>query len=248
MRMRFCISLLVLGVCSLACSSNSSKKTTQTNPQSTSTDTNTNTGTDAGESDAGNNDNCPAWSAAKLMPLVGPFFYGTDSRPCRVRNAVQNTNIYIAYNGDQVASMTAVSSNDQTTYSYNGDGVIVKATRTQASGTSVTTYEYTSESLTQTTETGGVTSTTLYRLDAQGYPTVATVNPPLEGQPVRFVHEYENCRLVRRVAYNADGSVNNDVSAEYFYDDSGRIYERDAPKDDQIYGYLDADDNCVMPS
>ena len=247
--MRFCISLLVLGVCSLACSS-SSKKSTQPNPQNTSTDTNTNTNTstDAGDSDAGNNDNCPAWPAAKLLPLVGPFFYGADPRPCRVRNAVQGTNLYIQYNGDKVASMTAVSSNDQTSYSFNGDGAIVKATRTQASGTSVTTYAYTAESLTQTTVTAGVTSTTLYKLDSQGYPTVATIDPPLADQPARFVHEYENCKLVRRVAYNADGSVNSDISAEYYYDDSGRIYERFAPKDDQFYGYLDADGNCVMPS
>jgi len=247
MRMRFCISLLILGVCSFACSSNSSKKTTQTNPQSTGTDTSTNTGTDAGESDAGNNDNCPAWPAGKLLPLVGPFFYGTDPRPCRVRN-VQGTNLYIGYTGDQVTSLTAVSSNDQTAYSYNADGVIIKAIRTQASGTSVSTYAYADDSLTQTTETAGVTSTTLYLLDAQGYPTVATVNPPQAGQPARFVHEYENCRLVRRIAYNADGSVNSDISAIYEYDESGRIYERSAPKDDEIYGYLDADNNCVMPS
>lgn len=247
MRMRFCISLLVLGVCSLACSSNSNKKAAQTNPQSTGTDTNTSTGTDAGESDAGNNDNCPAWPAAKLLPAIGPFFYGTDSRPCRVRT-VGGANLYISYNGDQVASMLAVASNDQTTYSYNGDGVIVKATRAQASGTSVTTYTYTAESLTQTTETASGTSTITYQLDAQGYPTVATIDPPQKGQPVRFVHEYENCRLVRRVAYNVDGTANDDVSAEYKYDDTGRIYEISAPNDDEIYGYLDANDNCVMPS
>jgi len=36
MRARFCISLLVIGVCSLACSSSS--KATQTNPQSTGTE------------------------------------------------------------------------------------------------------------------------------------------------------------------------------------------------------------------
>ena len=247
MRTRFYISLLVLGVCSLACSSSSTKKATQTNPQTTGTDTNTSAGTDAGESDAGNNDNCPAWPAAKLLPVIGPFFYGTDSGPCRVR-IVQGANLYFKYNGDQVATMTAVASNDQTTYSYDGDGVIVKATHAQGSATSVTTYAYTAESLTQTTEATSGTSTITYMLDAQGYPTVATVNPPQEGQPVRFVHEYENCRLVRRVAYNADGTVNDDFSAVYNYDDSGRIYELSSPSDDEIYGYLDASDNCVMPS
>jgi len=59
MRMRFCISLLVLGVCSVACSSSSNKKVAQTNPQSTGTDTDTSTGTDAetyGYLNA--NDNC----------------------------------------------------------------------------------------------------------------------------------------------------------------------------------------------
>jgi YD repeat-containing protein len=161
---------------------------------------------------------------------------------------VQGANLYIQYNGDQVASMTAVASNEQTTYSYDGDGLIIKATHTQGSVSSATTYAYTAESLTQTTESAGVTSTTLYTLDAQGYPTVATVNPPQEGEPVRYVHQYENCRLVGRVAYNGDGTVNDDFSAVYIYDASGRIDECSAPKDDEIYGYLDADDTCVMPS
>jgi len=59
MRMRFCTGLLVLGVCSVACSWSSNKKAAQTNSQSAGTDTNTSTGTDAetyGYLNA--NDNC----------------------------------------------------------------------------------------------------------------------------------------------------------------------------------------------
>jgi hypothetical protein len=247
--MRFCIVLFVMSTIPLACSSNTAKKTVHPTPNGTdtSTDTNTHTGTDAGESDAGSNENCAVWPAQKLMPAIGPFFFGTNPRPCRVKNVLNNTNQYYQYEADRLISSTAVISGDQTTYHYDG-ALIVAATRTQASTTSSITYDYTAERLTQSTETAGAVSKTIYQLDSMGYPTIATVEPPQEGQPVRFVHEYENCRLVRRLAYNADGAINDDLSAEYYYDDnSGRITERYATKDDQVYGYLDDSGTCVMP-
>ncbi len=249
MRVRLCVSLFLLAACA-ACSSNSAKKTVQP-PTSTGTDTGTetetNTSTDAGDSDAGTTENCPEWPKEKLMPMIGPFFFGNLPRPCRVKNVLNGTSQYYEYQGDHVATLTAVAANDQTTFQYEGD-LIVGAARTQPSGSSTQTYDYTAERLTQTAESDGTTSKTVYRLDARGYPTVATVEPPQEGQPARFVHVYKDCRLVQRIAYDADGSVNNDISAEYYYDDdTGRITERYAPKDDQLFGYLNDSGDCVMP-
>jgi len=245
--MRFCINLFVLVVCTVACSSNSTKKTGQ--PASTGTDTSTNTatntGTDAGQSDAGT-ENCAPWPREKLMPAIGPFFFGANPRPCRVKYVSSDTNLYYEYSDGHLIAATAVASNDKTTYQLEGD-LIVGATRTQPSGTSTIAFEYTDDLLIQTTTAGGTQSSITYQLGPNGYPTLATLQPPQQGQPVRFVHEYDTCRLVRRVAYNADGSVSNDNTAEYHYDALGRIEQRYTPKDDQLYGYLDESDSCIMP-
>jgi hypothetical protein len=250
MRTRFCISLFILGLCSLACSSKATKKNTlppQTTGTDTSTETDTTTDTDAGDIDAGNTSNCEAWPSERLAPLVGPFFYGNSPRPCRVKNTAQNTSLYFQYRDNgQLDSLVNPAANDQTKYEYNGDGLIGTATRTQPSGTSVTTYLYGADSVTLTTVSGGATSTQTYKLDAKGYPTVVTLDPPQEGQPVRFVHEYDSCRIVRRAAYNSDGSVNDQLTADCDYEEStGHMKGRHSPLDDQNYYYLDDDGNCV---
>jgi hypothetical protein len=250
MRVRFSVSLLVLGLCSIACSSNSTKKTTQPPPQNiatdTSTDTNTETDVDAGDIDAGNTSACNEWPPGKLMPFVGPFFYGESPRPCRVKNNAQNTSLFLNYSASgQLDTLlnSATGDKGQTKYAYDQTSGLL-ATATQDG--SVTTYEYAKDKLTLTTVSGSTTSTQVYRLDAKGYPTVVTITPPPEGQPVRFLHEYDNCRMIKRTAFNADGSENEELTAEYEYEEStGHMKRRYAPLDDQNYYYLDDSGNCV---
>ena len=247
MRLRLCFALLLIGVGSLACSSKSSKPKANNQPQSTGTDTgtgtDTNTNTDAGDPDAGGTGvsttaDCPAWPAEKLAPIIGPFFYGTDPRPCRIE--IGNTYLFFAWvaGTQHLDTMKNVAGPETTQYEYDADGLLVDAVKTHGTQKATTMYKYAADSTTWTTTdyTGAVT-TTVYKLGAQGYPTEVTIDPAPSGQPVRYVHEYENCQLMKRVAYDAGGAVNNDQTADYYYDDQGRVIERKATGDDEVFVY-----------
>jgi hypothetical protein len=254
MRLRSCFALLLIGVSSLACSSKSSKPKANNQPPSTGTDTgtdtNTNTDTDAGDPDAGGtnvngNANCQPWPVEKLAPMIGPFFYGTDPRPCRIE--IGNTNLFYTWDGTpRVTQMQNVAGAETTIYEYDDNGVIKDAVKTNSKGTTTTTYTYTSNATTWTTkDPTGATTTTVYKLDAKGYPTEVTVTPAPSGQPSRYVHEYDdNCRLTFRIAYNPDGSENTGQTAQYIYGSEDRVSERVATGDDEVIYYIDADGKC----
>ena len=237
MRLRLCFALLLIGVGSFACSSKSDKPKSSTGT-STDTDTNTNTNTDAGDSDA--SAGCPAWPTEKLAPVIGPFFYGTDPRPCRIE--IGKTYLFFAWvpGTQRVDTMKNVAGPETTQYHYDDNGLIKDAVKTNSKNqTTTTTYEYTPKSTTWTTtdDSSGAVTTTVYKLDAQGYPTEVTINPAPAGQPVRYVHQYENCILKFRIAYNADGTENADLEADYSYDDQGRMIERRVTGDDEVFVY-----------
>ena len=255
MRMRWSVALMLVGITSaLGCSSSSNKANNTSQPQTRDerADPNTNPNVDAGDSDAGPdvnvNANCPAWPTEKLAPIVGPFFFG-DGRLCHI---VINKSAHQFYdwNDTHVTQMRVVTTSETTVYAYdpNNDALLTSATLSNTKGTTTTSYAYKSDATTwTTTDTKGNVTTVVYTLDPQGYPLQTTIAPPPTDSPVRFVHEYADCQLKRRVAYNADGSVNDDYTADYIYDDQGRISERSAPKDDELFVYQAADGTCPPP-
>jgi len=241
MHMRFCCALLMFSLCPLACSSNSKKHTTPSQEQITDPN-NTNVQYDAGAADGGA---CAEWPASKLVPYIGPFFFGSRPRLCRVDSSTQG-HVFFEYNDDytRITRQAIAATGDITTFTYDASGLITQSLRTTSKGNTTTTFEYSAEQMTQTSTTGSETVTQITHLDEFGYPRELTLSPVTTGQPTRYLHEYVDCHLQRRVAYNSDKSVNDDLSADYSYDDLGRISERRAPKDSSVFVYLDENDEC----
>ncbi len=193
------------------------------------------------------NAGCAAWPKQKVFPTVGPFFYGPNPGPCKM--TVLPTSATVAeqiftFNYDttkQLASQTSGDGAAVVTYQFE-QGLLVSETSTTNGDATVTTYTYSGNTVTySSTTSGGVISGYRYTLDAQGYPIATTaLNPPAtvtESTPTYYAYEYENCRIVRRVGYNAVNAVVANYLTQYTYDSLGRVSHRTSATRDELYDY-----------
>ena len=152
---------------------------------------------------------CPVWPRTKLMPIVGPLFYGPNPGPCTVASS--------KYNYDTQGRLTSIDGAAGSSLSgvavWNGD-VLVSIGEDN--------YEWGSNYV-KNTFPGG---TVRYELDAKGYPQSLTSTSLSSGETVSASFEYANCRLIKRTAENSDGTVNLDVEMTYEYDTAGRVASR----------------------
>jgi hypothetical protein len=188
--------------------------------------------------DAGYETNdCASWPQSKLFPLIGPFF-GPVPGPCKMmRGGIE---YYFLYNTSNVlTNLLDTDKTDITAYGYD-QGLLATETRSQVSGVSTTTYEYTDDLVrTVTTSYDGIQTVYEYTLDDRGYVQLATLMNPVASVslPTHYSYEYTNCRLHFRIAYDMNDAPNLDATAEYFYDDEGNMIRRTSIIADEQFDY-----------
>lgn len=193
--------------------------------------------TDTGGSSAMSD--CPIWPSARLMPLVGPFFFGPNPGPCSYRSTGLSEPMRVTYsyqNGRLQSEVQTLDSSTtirlERTYASDAEGKIVGIT----SADETETLEYgTGYLLETTTRTGSPAQQIRYALNARGYPVSVSITAPnQEGRMISY--EYENCRLNRRTTMSSTGTVIERLN--YSYDSQGRVATRlNTDGDGDTYDY-----------
>jgi len=178
---------------------------------------------------------CPTWPLAKLMPVVGPRFYGPDPGPCRSQyfgatNQTQALELveYVYDSEGNVTSDTDLISGAQATYTWR-DGVLVSYSSVSSSLSLdyAVTYDYGvgyASSQPSATSSGNAVR---YTLTANGYPLTAVSTNMTTGaiqQTVTYL--YDGCRLQGRRAIRADGTSLPSADLTYEYDAAGHMVRR----------------------
>ena len=244
MNSRRLLALLVMGCSSSTHSANRS-----------SSGGSSNAGDDSGVY-SGDNSQCAIWPQERLFPWVGPFFYGPDKGPCSYTETDQPgtasaktfTPIY-TYDSNglitQALTRPGDNSNHNIQYSY-ASGLLSAARDFNAGITYDIKYYYGADSAGYTSTIEGSDRVTKndYTLDPKGYPMFISYSVSVSGQDatptdvgVRFVFEYENCRIVKRTAYKSDGTEYPPSSALFTYDDVGHLVEISSPSFEYSYDY-----------
>jgi YD repeat-containing protein len=160
---------------------------------------------------------CPVWPRARLMPIVGPFFYGMDPGPC----ADQRGLTYVYQAG------RLLSSTDQkqvtTTYGYDAQGTPTGST---ASDQTSEVFEFGAGYLLDTVKKadGSIAMQYRYTLSQNGYPLTVSLNFPGNPTPVAsYSYSYSSCRLLERTQ-DSGGTAPEKLS--YTYDNLGHVSAR----------------------
>lgn len=169
---------------------------------------------------------CTAWPPARLLPLVGPFFYGPSPGPCTYRSTGgEPTTTTYGYQDGRVQSEVETSDAQQQpllqlTYARDAEGKLISGTATDM----LETFEYGADYLLDTTTRNGMqTQQVRYTLNARGYPISALFT--IVGKEDRSIaYRYENCRLQGRTITTTSGTVTEELS--YTYDSMGRVAAR----------------------
>jgi hypothetical protein len=180
----------------------------------------------AGSSLGADTSSCAAWPRARLIPIIGPFFYGPDPGPCStVDDDGRSTYTY----QDGVLVSELYKADDGTignevviTYGTDAQG---RVTATSGVG-SGDVYEFGTGTLLDTlTYQGTLLLQARYSLSSSGYPLSAIVAKP--GQPSEtLTYAYKSCRLVQRTTSEV---------ATYTYDSAGHVVARSILMDGQAY-------------
>ena len=243
MNSRCLLALLVMG-----CSSSS-----HSTPRSSS-------GGSSSVSDSGvytsDNSQCAPWPQEKLFPWIGAFFYGPDIGPCSFTETDQPgtsfaksfTPIY-TYDGDGLLTQAVTRQDAGSTHNiqYTYASRLPSAARDFEAGTTYDIkyyYGVDSAGFTSTIEQTTKVTKYDYALDPKGYPMSVVYSSSVDGQDntptdvgVRFVFEYENCRIVKRTAYTSDGTEYPPSTSLFTYDDVGHLVEVSAPNYEYTYDY-----------
>lgn len=165
--------------------------------------------------------NCPLWPISKLMPLVGPFFYGPDPGPCTSAKG----SVTFSYAAGRVRSSTDTTQYQTQSFTWQGDRL------TSASGgSSADTYTYGPRSvvIASSDSSGRQVLTQTYQLSATGYPLTVSIGNGA-GTQTWIKYEYINCLLDRRpetdANWNEIGTPQEKVLT-YSYDAKGHVRTR----------------------
>lgn len=164
---------------------------------------------------------CPTWPRSKLLPTVGPQFYGPNPGPCTSTTLEQtgaSTTTTYAYADGLLISAVYPSSSRK--YSYDA-GVLASYTTTSTTESSTVKVSWTSDAAVTTASSGMVIR---YVLDGSGYPQEVWAAPSDTGPSTRVIRfEYADCRLVQKLSLLITGEVDPRNSSVLEYDEVGRI-------------------------
>ena len=187
------------------------------------------TGGTTAQNSAGGMSNCPTWPREKLLPIIGPFFYGPNPGPCT--RTFQGVTYTFAY--DSAGLVSSQSTGSSTTIAVTRtQGLDTTEVVNGSQGSTTTTYTYSANSIMGiSTSSSGSQTQYFYTLNDQGYVTSYSLvgTPPLTMMPVRYEYVYSNCRLIQRVAYLSNNSVDPNSTTQYAYDSQGRLTARTSP-------------------
>lgn len=187
----------------------------------------------AGSSGVGGDDTsgCPVWPQARLMPIIGPFFYGPNPGPCSNNDSAQS--VKYTYQGGVLQSELEDSHGVQvvTTYSSDAQGRFTMSSQ----GDMIDVYEFGANSLVDTETVGGMFRQEVrYSLSSSGYPLSAVVTLA-NHTSLSVSYTYASCRLFQRTIVGPTGALTEQDS--YKYDSAGRVIARSTGTDEQKYDY-----------
>jgi hypothetical protein len=165
---------------------------------------------------------CPVWPRNKLLPTVGPQFYGPDPGPCSRTTTAANGVVTATAFGYVEQAIAYVSVGSKRTNYTRTDGIITGYNAEALTGV----VDWDANSVTTTASNGSVVKLVLR---ADGYPIEIWVSPAA-GVPLSraVLYEYSECRLARQVPLTADGTEDSLTTREFVYDFAGHIVsERD---------------------
>lgn len=164
---------------------------------------------------------CPVWPKAKLLPKVGPFFYGPDPGPCRMGtpgNFLDNATYTYDANGHL---QTFGNFGRPVRYEYQGDLMVSFTIGGNDAIDGKVSYEAGSVLIRRDVQDAR------FELDPRGYPRRATYDDNHDGTPDwGRIYQYEDCQLKKVVldsslpAPPASVSVSNST---YEYDTEGHV-------------------------
>lgn len=196
-------------------------------------------GTSAGASISGGttavSNKCPTWPTNRLMPFIGPQFYGPNPGPCTAETSYTSTNLTSSrsfdYSSDGLVLRAISDGVVQQTYAYD-DRARVTSVVDVDSGT--TTYEYGDGFVVSTT---GTNQRFRYELDSLGYVTSVIESNTTDGT-IRgtYRYEYKDC-LMTAVAFTPSGGTEQPYYSDIAYDQAGRMIRRTGPKLVTNFGY-----------
>jgi YD repeat-containing protein len=180
-----------------------------------------------GTSDLPDMSACPPWPRARLMPLVGPFFYGPDRGPCSYRTVGggEPTTVTYGYQGDNVQTEqqkldAIITPQYNKTYVSDAEGKLVSS----SSEDGLETFDYGADYLLYSLTRGGLpTEQVRYTLNARGYPVRAAITIGSQGSRTAS-YRYEGCRLAGRTISDVNGAVIEELA--YTYDSAGHLSSR----------------------
>lgn len=179
---------------------------------------------------------CPPWPRELLFPLVGPFFYGPNSGPCSSTvDAVTSAYTYDATN--RPTRQATADSSFVATFTY-AEGLLVSEVDTSSDGPGAAlTYHYGTNSAGYVRLDNGVTTQVEYTLDSRGYPQSAVWTSSANVPARNYTYEYQGCLINRRVAYTADGTVDESATYHYAYDAEQRVTSTSSATYTQTFDY-----------
>lgn|GEM_PF-1106928 len=182
---------------------------------------------DAGSGGSPDVGDCPPWPRDRLMPTIGPLFYGPDPGPCTetsIMSSSQTVGTYAFDDAGRVLNVTFPTS--LRSYSYQDDALSRVTYTAPSKPDSVITYVWSATSVTETL-TGTGETVREYMLNESGYPTELWVTDPDLGERRRStIYRYADCRLTHKEVVYSDGKPDPLQTADYAYDDAGHLIAR----------------------
>jgi len=158
---------------------------------------------------------CPVWPRTRLMPIIGPFFYGMDPGPCA------DVGYTYTYEAGRLLTRQNRATQATSTFEYDAQGLLTGSTSTDASSS---VFEFGADYVLDVEKgpDGSITSQIRYALTANGYPTTFSLDSL--GEPTRYgSYAYDNCRLFERTR---DVGTTIPEKVSYAYDSEGHVSAR----------------------
>ncbi len=208
----------------------------------TSGQTSMGAGGDAGDSGQGGNpsgggSSCPVWPAQKLLPLIGPQFFGPDPGACSETDYWSDGRIDVEtffYREDGRADYSESEPGvTNCRYDYDPEGRLMWS-RCSSDDHSVQ-YEANQISVIPFDRTGYMER---YWVDEQGYPVrTQYVHIETDVPMLDCTYTCQNCRFFARSCVDEDGNVIESQTTSFIYDSEGHLIERTLPDLRRVYDY-----------
>lgn len=182
---------------------------------------------EAGAGGEPDSNQCRKWPKDRLLPTIGPLFYGPDPGPCTETGISSGSETVGTYSYDSQARVAKLTfGNTVRTYQYQGDALASTTYSVPSQPDSVVTYVWSASKVTETTS-GSIETVREYSLDAAGYATeLWLVNPEAGTRQLYATYKYVDCRLTHKDTLDSDGAIIPSLTSDYTYDDAGHMTAR----------------------